>query len=77
MQRVLYLLNVSNPHRLSADSGFTFAELLTPAFADAGAEVTLASPAPVGDPRIRYVPTVSPSTSTGPASTPAWTAWSR
>ncbi|WP_217166807.1 glycosyltransferase [Streptomyces sp. AC512_CC834] len=62
MQRVLYLLNVSNPHRLSADSGFTFAELLTPAFADAGVEVTLASPAPVGDPRVRYVPTVSPST---------------
>ncbi|MFC9463722.1 hypothetical protein [Streptomyces coelicoflavus] len=53
MQRVLYLLNVSNPNRLSADSGFTFAELLAPA---------LAAPAPVGDPRVRYVATVSPST---------------
>ncbi|WP_435271981.1 glycosyltransferase [Streptomyces parvulus] len=62
MQRVLYLLNVSNPNRLSADSGFTFAELLAPALADTGAEVTVAAPAPVGDPRVRYVATASPST---------------
>lgn len=62
MQRVLYLLNVSNPHRLSSDSGFTFAELLTPALVDAGAEVTVAAPVPVGDARVRFEPTVSPPT---------------
>ncbi|WP_228126016.1 hypothetical protein [Streptomyces sp. SYP-A7193] len=59
---MLYLLNVSNPNRLSADSGFTFAELLAPALADTGAEVTVSAPAPVGDPRVRYVATASPST---------------
>ncbi|MCX4821248.1 glycosyltransferase [Streptomyces sp. NBC_01142] len=49
--RVLYLLNISNPDRLAADSGWIFADLLAPALADAGAEVTVASPAPAGDTR--------------------------
>ncbi|WP_310726192.1 hypothetical protein [Streptomyces sp. N2A] len=60
--RVLYLLNISNPGRLAADSGFTFADLLAPALADAGAEVTVAAPAAVGDARIGFEPTVSPAT---------------
>jgi glycosyltransferase involved in cell wall biosynthesis len=60
--RLLYLLNVSNPNRLSADSGFTFADLLTPALADAGAEVTVAAPVAAGDSRVGFEPTVSPST---------------
>jgi hypothetical protein len=60
--RVLYLLNISNPQRLAADSGFTFADLLTPALTDAGAEVTVAAPAPVGDARVRFEPTLSPAT---------------
>lgn len=60
--RVLYLLNVSNSSQLSADSGYTFADLLAPALTDAGAEVTVASPVPVGDTRVHFVPTTSPST---------------
>ncbi|MCH0560914.1 glycosyltransferase [Streptomyces sp. MUM 16J] len=60
--RVLYLLNVSNASRLTADSGFTFADLLAPAMADAGAEVTVASPVPAGDARVHFAPSVSPST---------------
>ncbi|MEV8547003.1 glycosyltransferase family 1 protein [Streptomyces sp. NPDC051572] len=60
--RVLYLLNVSNPGRLSADSGFTFADLLAPALTDAGAEVTVAAPVPTGDQRVGFEPTVSPAT---------------
>jgi len=60
--RVLYLLNVSNPGRMSADSGFTFADLLTPALTDAGAEVTVAAPVPTGDQRVGFEPTVSPAT---------------
>ncbi|MFG2113575.1 glycosyltransferase family 1 protein [Streptomyces sp. NPDC048718] len=60
--RVLYLLNVSNSSQLAADSGFTFADLLAPALTDAGAEVTVASPAPVGDPRVHFALTTSPST---------------
>lgn len=60
--RVLYLLNVSNSGRLSADSGFTFADLLTPALADAGAEVTVASPVPAGDTRVRFERITSPAT---------------
>lgn len=52
--RVLYLLNISNPDRLSADSGWIFADLLAPALADAGAEVTVASPAPAGDTRTGF-----------------------
>ncbi|MFD7501418.1 glycosyltransferase family 1 protein [Streptomyces sp. NPDC059850] len=60
--RVLYLLNISNPDRLSADSGWIFADLLTPALADAGAEVTVASPAPVGDVRCGFHRTKAPGT---------------
>ncbi|WP_329197614.1 glycosyltransferase family 1 protein [Streptomyces sp. NBC_01435] len=60
--RVLYLLNVSNSSQLTADSGFTFADLLAPALTDAGAEVTVASPVPVGDARVHFALTTSPST---------------
>ncbi|MCX4406464.1 glycosyltransferase family 1 protein [Streptomyces sp. NBC_01764] len=60
--RLLYLLNVSNPNRLSADSVFTFAELLTPALADAATEVTVAAPVATADPRVRFMPTVPPRT---------------
>lgn len=60
--RVLYLLNVSNPDRLSADSGYTFADLLAPALADAGAEVTVTGPVPAGDARTGFEPAVSPVT---------------
>ncbi|MFF6786843.1 glycosyltransferase family 1 protein [Streptomyces sp. NPDC012510] len=60
--RLLYLLNVSNPNRLSADSGFTFADLLTPALTDAGAEVTVAAPVAAGDARVGFEPTASPPT---------------
>lgn len=60
--RVLYLLNVSNPGQLSADSGFTFADLLAPALTDAGAKVTVAAPVPTGDRRVGFEPTVSPAT---------------
>jgi hypothetical protein len=60
--RVLYLLNISNPDRLSADSGWIFADLLTPALADAGAEVTVAAPAPAGDGRCDFHRTRVPAT---------------
>ncbi|MET9952821.1 MULTISPECIES: glycosyltransferase family 1 protein [Streptomyces] len=60
--RLLYLLNVSNASQLAADSGFTFADLLAPALTDAGVEVTVASPVAVGDARVAFEPTVSPST---------------
>lgn len=60
--RVLYLLNISNPDRLSADSGWIFADLLAPAMADAGAEVTVAAPAPAGDARCGFHRTKVPGT---------------
>lgn len=60
--RLLYLLNVSNPNRLSADSGFTFADLLAPALTDAGAEVTVAAPVAAGDARVGFEPTRAPAT---------------
>ncbi|WP_037869712.1 glycosyltransferase family 4 protein [Streptomyces sp. SPB074] len=60
--RLLYLLNVSNSSRLTADSGYTFADMLTPALADAGVEVTVAAPLPAGDGRVDFVRTTSPST---------------
>ncbi|MEU1172110.1 glycosyltransferase [Streptomyces microflavus] len=60
--RVLYLLNISNPDRLSADSGWIFADLLTPALADAGAEVTVAAPAAAGDARCGFHQTRVPGT---------------
>lgn len=60
--RVLYLLNISNPDRLSADSGWIFADLLAPALADAGMEVTVAAPAPAGDTRTGFHRTPVPGT---------------
>ncbi|MFD8915111.1 glycosyltransferase family 4 protein [Streptomyces sp. NPDC059575] len=60
--RLLYLLNVSNASQLSADSGFTVAELLSRAFLDCGVEVTVASPVPVSDARAQYLPMPSPPT---------------
>ncbi|MFE9659094.1 glycosyltransferase family 1 protein [Streptomyces sp. NPDC005955] len=60
--RVLYLLNISNPDRLSSDSGWIFADLLAPALADAGAEVTVAAPAPAGDDRCGFRQTKLPGT---------------
>ncbi|WFB09922.1 glycosyltransferase family 1 protein [Streptomyces sp. LX-29] len=60
--RVLYLLNISNPDRLSADSGWIFADLLAPALADAGAEVTIAAPAPARDARCGFHRTKVPGT---------------
>lgn len=60
--RVLYLLNISNPDRLAADSGWIFADLFVPALADAGIEVTLAAPAPVRDARCGFERTAVPGT---------------
>ncbi|MFE4023634.1 hypothetical protein ACFXPZ_40635 [Streptomyces sp. NPDC059101] len=60
--RVLYLLNISNPDRLSADSGWIFADLLAPALADAGAVVTVAAPAAAGDARCGFHQTKVPGT---------------
>ncbi|MCX4674330.1 glycosyltransferase family 1 protein [Streptomyces sp. NBC_01433] len=60
--RVLYLLNISNPDRLSSDSGWIFADLLAPAVADAGAEVTVAAPSPAGDARCGFHRTRVPGT---------------
>jgi len=60
--RLLYLLNISNPDRLTADSGFTVAELLLPALADSGAEITLAAPARVTDERVYFERTALPAT---------------
>ncbi|KUL50311.1 glycosyltransferase [Streptomyces sp. NRRL S-1521] len=60
--RVLYLLNISNPDRLSADSGWIFADLLAPALADGGAEVTIAAPAAAGDARCGFRRTTVPGT---------------
>ncbi|GAA1914089.1 hypothetical protein GCM10009716_24490 [Streptomyces sodiiphilus] len=60
--RVLYLLNISNPDRLSADSGWIFADLLAPALADVGAEVTVAAPAAAGDARCGFHQTKVPGT---------------
>ncbi|MBV9143194.1 MAG: glycosyltransferase [Pseudonocardiales bacterium] len=59
---LLYLLNVSNPDRLSADSGWIFANVLLPALADQGAEISIACPAVLPDPRIRSLPTAVPGT---------------
>ncbi|MCC3316699.1 MULTISPECIES: glycosyltransferase family 4 protein [Nocardia] len=62
MMRLLYLLNISNPDRLSADSGFTVAELLLPALADLGADITFAAPARVSDERVWFERTALPGT---------------
>lgn len=59
---MLYLLNVSNPDRLSADSGWLVADILASAFADRGTAFTIAGPAPVSDPRAARVAVPSPGT---------------
>lgn len=69
--RVLYLLNVSNSSQLTADSGYTFADLLAPALVDAGAEVTVASPSRQAMPGCTSRGPSRRPPSTGPASTPA------
>lgn len=55
-ENVLYLLNVSNSDRLSADSGWLFADILAPALVDLGARVTIGCPVPVSDPRVGHLP---------------------
>ncbi|WP_435245818.1 glycosyltransferase [Streptomyces sp. NRRL F-5630] len=60
--RLLYLLNVSNSSHLTADSGYTFADMLAPALVDAGVEVTVAAPVPAGGGRVDFVQITSPST---------------
>ncbi|OKJ02951.1 vegetative cell wall protein [Kitasatospora sp. CB01950] len=62
MPKVLYLLNISNPDRLSADSGWVVADTLLPALVDAGTEAVFAAPAPVTDRRVGFVPTAVPCT---------------
>jgi hypothetical protein len=59
---LLYLLNVSNPDRLSADSGWIFANVLLPALADAGVEISIGCPVALPDPRVRSLPTAVPGT---------------
>jgi glycosyltransferase involved in cell wall biosynthesis len=59
---LLYLLNVSNPDRLSSDSGWLFADILTPALCDAGVRVTIGGPAGVSDPRVAHASLAAPRT---------------
>ena len=59
---LLYLLNVSNPDRLSADSGWIFANVLLPALADRGVEVTIGCPVAMSDLRVRSLPMSVPGT---------------
>ncbi|WP_037603824.1 glycosyltransferase family protein [Streptacidiphilus rugosus] len=54
MPRILYLLNISNPSQLSADSGWQFADLLAPALIDQGTELVVAAPARVTDERAHF-----------------------
>ncbi|WP_028648766.1 glycosyltransferase [Nocardiopsis sp. CNT312] len=60
---LLYLLNVSNASRLSADSGWIYADILTRALTDTGCDITLVCPTPVSDPRVRHM--VPPPSATG------------
>ncbi len=59
---LLYLLNVSNPDRIRSDSGWVYADILLPALVDCGVDVVLASPVPVSDGRVRWVPRQPPLT---------------
>lgn len=59
---LLYLLNVSNPNRLSADSGLLFAEILAPALLDRGVRFTVAGPVGVSDPRAGHIEVSAPTT---------------
>jgi hypothetical protein len=58
--RLLYLLNVSNPDRLSADSGWRFAAVLLPALLDRDVRVTFCGPAPLPDPRADFLAVAAP-----------------
>jgi hypothetical protein len=60
--RLLYPLNVTNPGRMWADSGWVFADLLVPALIDLGVQVTVAGPVAVSDPRAGHVPVAAPAT---------------
>lgn len=59
---LLYLLNVSNPDRLSADSGWIFANVLLPALADRGVEISIGCPVALLDARVRSLRTSVPAT---------------
>jgi glycosyltransferase involved in cell wall biosynthesis len=58
----LYLANVSNPDRLTSDSGWLYAEILAPALIDQGAQVTFAGPVPLSDPRAHFFKVSPPAT---------------
>ncbi|MEV0196294.1 hypothetical protein [Nonomuraea sp. NPDC050691] len=65
--KVLYLLNISNnPERLSAASGWVVADTLLSALTNAGAVVTLGSPAPVRDARVGFWPMPMPARGRAP-----------
>ena len=59
---LLYLLNVSNPGRLSADSGLLFADILAPALLDRGVRFTVAGPVGLSDPRAGHIEVSAPTT---------------
>lgn len=59
---LLYLLNVSNPDQFAADSGWLFADILAPALLAQGAEMSIASPVPLSDARIRFLKAPTPAT---------------
>lgn len=59
---LLYLLNVTNPGRLSADSGLLFADILAPALLDQGVRFTVAGPVGVSDPRAGHIEVSAPTT---------------
>lgn len=59
---LLYLLNVSNPDRLSAGSGWIFANVLLPALADRGVKIAIGCPVAMQDQRVRSLPTTVPGT---------------
>jgi hypothetical protein len=69
-QRVLYLLNISNPARLAADSGWIFADLLARRWPAPVSQSP--SPPPAGDARSGFARTVVSGTSTGSRLCLAW-----
>ncbi|MCX5398546.1 hypothetical protein [Streptomyces sp. NBC_00102] len=60
--RMLHAPNVPNPVYATAGSDFAFAYLIAPALTDARAGMTVASPVPVGEPRVHFSLTTPPST---------------
>jgi hypothetical protein len=60
VESILYLANISNPDRISADSGWRFADILLPAVVDRGVTVTFAGPIPLRDPRVRFIHAPTP-----------------